>query len=665
MVAESTGTLVLPPAVDEADRERLRRTWESKPGIMGWLESVNHKSVGKRYVITALVFFLFGGLEAGVMRLQLSRPENGLIGPDLYNQLFTMHGSTMMFLFAVPIVTASGIYLIPLMIGARNIAYPRLNAMGYWVFLFGGAFLYVFFAMNSGPDAGWTSYTPLSGPQFAGGKRIDVWAQMVTFTEISALVAALEIVMTVLKMRAPGMTWSRLPLFVWAELITAVMVLFAMPAVATASIMLGADRLIATHFFNAAEGGDALLWQHLFWFFGHPEVYIIFIPGLGMISQIVTTFTRRPVFGYPAMVAALLATAFIGFGLWVHHMFATSVHQLSQAFFTAASTMIAIPTGIQIFCWLATMWLGRPIWRTPLLFVVGFIVLFLIGGLSGVMVASVPFDLQAHDTYFVVAHLHYVLLGGAVFPLIGGIHYWFPKVTGRMMSERLGRWSFWLLFIGVNVTFFPMHILGLEGMTRRIYTYNEAMGWGSLNLLASCGAAIIVLGMTVFAVNLLRSLMRGEIAGPNPWGADTLEWATTSPPPPYNFVDTLVVTSRDGLWSYDDEIPLVTGLKTDRPEVLVTSIMEVQPVYRHEAPEPTIAPLLMAVVISGMLIAGIFTPWGIVVGTFGIGIPFYLWAWPSRKQHARNLQEERQRKERGEHNLQDAPLQTVTVETSP
>ena len=488
---------------------------------------------------------------------------------------------------------------------------------------------------------------------------------MVTFTEISALVAALEIVMTVLKMRAPGMTWSRLPLFVWAELITAVMVLFAMPAVATASIMLGADRLIATHFFNPAEGGDALLWQHLFWFFGHPEVYIIFIPGLGMISQIVTTFTRRPVFGYPAMVAALLATAFIGFGLWVHHMFATSVHQLSQAFFTAASTMIAIPTGIQIFCWLATMWLGRPIWRTPLLFVVGFIVLFLIGGLSGVMVASVPFDLQAHDTYFVVAHLHYVLLGGAVFPLIGGIHYWFPKVTGRMMSERLGRWSFWLLFIGVNVTFFPMHILGLEGMTRRIYTYNEAMGWGSLNLLASCGAAIIVLGMTVFAVNLLRSLMRGEIAGPNPWGADTLEWATTSPPPPYNFVDTLVVTSRDGLWSYDDEIPLVTGLKTDRPEVLVTSIMEVQPVYRHEAPEPTVAPLLMAVVISGMLIAGIFTPWGIVVGTFGIGIPFYLWAWPSRKQHARNLQEERQRKERGEHNLQDAPLQTVTVETSP
>jgi cytochrome c oxidase subunit I len=630
----------LPPAVDEADRERLRQTWEKETGILAWFKSVNHKSVGQRYIITAMAFFLLGGLEAAAIRLQLSRPENGAIGPDLYNQIFTMHGTTMMFLFAVPVMTAIGIYLVPLMIGARNVAYPRLNSFGYWTFLIGGLFLYAAFALNTGPDAGWTTYTPLSGPQFANGKRIDVWAQMVTFTEIAALVAALELIVTVLKMRAPGMSFGRLPLLVWSQLVTAGMVIFAMPAVATASIMLGADRLIATHFFNPAEGGDHLLWQHLFWFFGHPEVYIIFLPALGMVSQIVTTFTRRPIFGYPVMVAALIATGVIGFGLWVHHMFSTSVHQLSASFFTAASTMIAIPTGVQIFCWLATIWLGRPAWRTPLLFVAGFILVFMIGGVTGVMVASVPLDLQLHDTYFVVAHLHYVLLGGAVFPLMGAFYYWFPKVTGRMMSERLGYWHFGLLFVGVNLAFFPMHILGLEGMTRRVSTYLEGMGWGSLNLTASLGAVVIVAGMAVFTVNLFRSLRRGEVAGANPWGADTLEWATSSPPPPYNFVDTPVVTSREGLWAQGDEFPVVTGLHTDRPEALITSIMKTEPVYRHEMPEPTIAPLVMAIVIGGMLITGIFTPWGVVAGTFLIMVPYYLWGWPRKEDHERNLREE-------------------------
>jgi cytochrome c oxidase subunit I+III len=646
-VANDLAGTRLPPAVDDADRARLQQTWEPERGFRAWLKAVNHKSVGKRYVLTALVFFLLGGLEAGLMRLQLSRPENELIGPDRYNQIFSMHGSTMMFLFAVPIMTAVGIYLVPLMIGARNIAFPRLNAMGYWVYLLGGAFLYFFFSINTGPDAGWTSYVPLSGPQFGGGKRIDVWAQMVTFTEIAALVAALEVAITVLKMRAPGMTFRRLPLFVWAQFITAVMVLFAMPAVATAGIMLGADRLIATQFFNPAEGGDALLWQHLFWFFGHPEVYIIFVPALGMVSQIVGTFSRRPVFGYPVMVAAMLATGFIGFGLWVHHMFATTVHLLSQSFFTAASFMIAIPTGVQIFCWIATLWLGRPVWRTPLLFVAGFIAIFVIGGLSGVMLASVPFDTQAHDTYFVVGHLHYVLMGGSVFPLLGAFYYWYPKVTGRMMSERLGRWNFWLLFIGVNLTFFPMHLLGLAGMPRRVYTYLATQGWGSMNLLASIGAAVVVIGMLIFAFNLLWSRRRGEAAGPNPWGADTLEWLTTSPPPPYNFVDTPVVTSRDGIWAYRDEIPVVTGLHTDRPEVLVTTIIGTEPVYRQESPTPTYAPLVMALVVGAMLAAGIFTPWGVAAGSFAIAIPFYLWAWPKQKEHQRNLREERERRAAG------------------
>ena len=638
--------LILPPAIDEADRSRLHATWEPVTGFLGWLNSVNHKSVGKRYICTALVFFLLGGLEAAAMRMQLSRPENTLIGPDLYNQIFTMHGSTMMFLFAVPIMTAIGIYLIPLMIGARNVAFPRLNALGFWIYLFGGLFLYTFFFMNTGPDAGWFNYVPLAGPQFSFGKRVDVWAQMVTYTEIAALIAALEAIVTIFKMRAPGMTWGRVPLFVWSQLVTAVMVLFAMSSVATASIMLGADRLVATQFFNPAEGGDALLWQHLFWFFGHPEVYIIFIPALGMISQIVTTFARRPVFGYPVMVAALISTGMIGFALWVHHMFSTSVHQLGQSYFTAASTMISIPTGVQIFCWLATLWLGRPVWRTPLLFVAGFIAVFMIGGLSGVMLASVPFDVQATDTYFVVAHLHYVLIGGAVLPLIGAFYYWYPKVTGRMMSERLGQWNFWLLFIGVNVTFFPMHILGLKGMTRRVYTYPEFMGWGILNLIASTGAVIIVAGMAIFAVNFFMSLKRGALAGANPWGADTLEWVTSSPPPPYNFVDTPVVTSRDGIWAYGDEIPVVTGLRTDRPEALITATMTTEPLYRHELPTPTFAPLVMAVVLTGMLTAGIFTPWGVVVGSFLIVIPFFLWAWPDRAQHERNLREEQERRRR-------------------
>ncbi|HEV7388207.1 MAG TPA: cytochrome c oxidase subunit I [Gemmatimonadaceae bacterium] len=640
--------VLLPPAVDERDRARLHKTWEPDTGLIGWLKSVNHKSVGKRYICTALVFFLFGGLEAAAIRIQLSHAENNLIGPDLYNQIFTMHGTTMMFLFAVPIMTAIGIYLIPLMIGARNVAFPRLNALGYWMFLFGGIFLYTFFLMNTGPDAGWFNYVPLSGPQYGMGKRVDVWAQMVTYTEIAALVAALEVTVTIIRMRAPGMTWSRLPLFVWAQLVTAMMVMFAMSSVATASLMLGADRLVATQFFNPAEGGDALLWQHLFWFFGHPEVYIIFIPALGMVSQIVATFARRPVFGYPAMVAALVATGTIGFGLWVHHMFSTSVHQLGQAYFTAASTMISIPTGVQIFCWIATLWLGRPVWRTPLLFVVGFVVVFLIGGLSGVMLASVPFDVQATDTYFVVAHLHYVLMGGAVLPLIGAFYYWYPKVTGRMMSETLGRWNFWILFVGINVTFFPMHILGLKGMTRRVYTYPEFMDWGLLNLIATIGAVIIVAGMAVFVVNFFMSLRTGAPAGANPWGADTLEWATTSPPPPYNFVDTPVVTSRDGLWAYGDEIPVVTGLRTDRPEVLITTTMMTEPLYKHELPAPTFAPLAMAIVLSGMLTAGIFTPWGIPVGSALILIPFYFWAWPDKGEHARNLREERQRDSQAE-----------------
>jgi cytochrome c oxidase subunit I+III len=510
--------------------QTLERAWRSPAGVMGWFSTVDHKQIGVRYIVTALVFFLLAGLLALLMRLQLARPENHLLGPDLYNQVFTMHGATMMFLFAVPVMEGMGIYLVPLMVGTRNIAFPRLNAFSYYLYVFGGVMLYSAFLLNTGPDNGWFSYVPLAGPEYGPGKRADVWAQMITFTEVSALAVAVELIVTIFKLRTPGMALHRLPLFVWSMLVMSFMVLFAMPAVMLASTNLIMDRLVSTHFFNPAEGGDALLWQHLFWFFGHPEVYIILIPALGMASSIVVTFSRRKIFGYTAMVLSLIATGFIGFGLWVHHMFATDVPQLGQSFFTAASMMIALPSGVQIFCWMTTLWAGRPQVRTPLLFVLGFIVLFVFGGLSGVMLAAAPFDLQVHDTFFVVAHFHYVLIGGAVFPLFGGFYYWFPKVTGRCLHERLGQWNFWLLFIGFNLTFFPLHQLGLAGMPRRVYTYVPEMGWGGLNLLATIGAGVLAVGVALFLLNVWRSRRYGQLAGDNPWGAGTLEWATSSSP---------------------------------------------------------------------------------------------------------------------------------------
>ena len=407
---------------------RLARLWATPPGILGRLASVDHKVVGRRYIVTAFVFLMLGGILAALMRLQLSGPERKLLSPDQYNQIFTMHGSTMMFLFAVPVMEAMAVYLVPLMVGTRNIAFPRLNAFSYWMYLFGGCFLWISFIINTGPDVGWFAYVPLSTTQYDPSKRADVWAQMITFTEVAALAVAVEIVVTVFKQRAPGMTLDRIPLYVWSMLVTAFLVLFAMPAVMIASTMLILDRLVGTRFFEPAAGGNVLLWQHLFWFFGHPEVYIIFIPGTGMVSAILGTFARRQVIGYPAIVLSLIATGFLSFGLWVHHMFVTGLPQLGASLFTASSMLIAVPSGIQIFCWLATLWTGRPVFRTPLMFVLGFVAIFVLGGLTGVMVASVPIDTQVHDTYFVVAHFHYVLIGGAVFPLIGAVYYWFPEI---------------------------------------------------------------------------------------------------------------------------------------------------------------------------------------------------------------------------------------------
>jgi cytochrome c oxidase subunit 1 len=623
----------VPTSADPDAVAELQRTWSSGGGLYGWLTTTDHKRIARRYIATAFAMFLLGGIDAAMMRLQLSRPENTVLGPDLYNQFFSTHGTTMMFLFAVPVMTAMGLYFVPLMVGSRDVAFPRLNAFGYYTYLIGAVFLYVEFFMNTGVDVGWFAYVPLAGPAFSPGKRADVWAQTVTFTEIAGIIAAIEIIVTSFKHRAPGMSLNRIPLFVWSMIVVSFMIIFAMPWVAVGSQFLAMDRAIDTHLFNPAEGGDAILWQHLFWFFGHPEVYIIFLPALGMVSSIVTTFTRRQVFGYPVMVLSLIATAVLAFGLWVHHMFATPLPQLGQSFFTAASTMIAIPTGVQIFCWIATIWAGRVRFTTAMLFVLGFFVVFIIGGMTGVMVASVPFDLQVHDTYFVVAHFHYVLIGGGLFPLFGAFYYWFPKVTGRMLSERLGKWNFWLFFIGVNVTFFPMHLLGLHGMTRRVYTYMASTGWGPLNALASLGAVIIAISVIVMLVNILMSLRSGAIAGPNPWDSDTLEWSTASPPEPCSFVDIPVVTSRDGLWEQRDETLVMTGLRTDTREMLVTSVHDAEPESRHEQPQDTIWPFLLAIGIGIAFISAVYAPIGLVIGTI-ISLPLALgWAWPDAPKH--------------------------------
>ncbi|WP_109488617.1 cytochrome c oxidase subunit I [Occallatibacter savannae] len=617
---------------ERAQAARLEAVWREPTGFWGWFKAVHHTTIGKRYAVTAFGFFLLAGLLAGGMRLQLAFPEAHILSNDLYNQFFTMHGSTMMFLFAVPMMfEAMSVYLVPLMVGTRNIAFPRLNAYSYYLYLFGGLMFYVAFACNTGADRGWFSYVPLAGPDYGPGKRPDFWAQLITFTEVSGLAVAVETIVTVFKLRAPGMSLNRIPIFVWGQVVVAFMVIFSLPGVVLSSTMLLMDRTCNTQFFNPAAGGDVLLYQHLFWWFGHPEVYIIFIPGAAIISTIVTSFSRRHVFGYLVLVLSLVATGFMAFGLWVHHMFATGIPQIAESYFTAASMVIAIPTGAQVFCWIATIATGKVVLKTPMWWAIGFFFVFIMGGMTGMFVASVPVDLQVHDTYFVVAHFHYVLIGGAVFPLFGAITYWFPKVTGRMLNETLGQLTFWLFFIGFNITFFPMHLVGIRGMPRRVYTYQPNMGWTTLNQVESLGYVLLFLAVCVLLVNVSRSLRSGAIAGPNPWNAGTLEWATSSPPPQYNFLHLPTVNGREALWDAAPNQPIVAGLPDDARSFLITRTLDAEPEGRDEFPGPTIWPFLAAVATSIAFIGSIFTPWGITIGAIPVAITMIGWFWPERQ----------------------------------
>ncbi|MET0271273.1 MAG: cytochrome c oxidase subunit I, partial [Sphingomonas sp.] len=525
----------------------LTRIWGSPAGWRGTISTVNHSDIGRRFILAAFAFFAIGGVLAMLIRAQLATPHSAFVGPAVYNQLFTMHGSIMMFLFAIPMFEGLALYLLPKMLGARDLAFPRLTSYGWWCYLGGGCILVTSLLLGVAPDGGWFMYVPLASRAYTPGINADIWLLGITFVEISAVSAAIELTVSILKLRAPGMRLDRMPLFAWYILVTAGMMLVGFPPLILGSILLEVERAFGWPFFDAARGGDALLWQHLFWLFGHPEVYIIFLPAAGVVSTVLPVMARTRIVGYGWLVAAVLALGFLSFGLWVHHMFVTGIPHLALGFFSAASALVAIPSVLQIFAWIATLWTGRPDLRLPMLYLVGFFVVFVMGGLTGVMLAMVPFDAQAHDSYFVVAHLHYVLVGGFIFPMLAGAYYWLPHFTGRGRVPPLGEAAFWLIFAGVNITFFLMHLTGLLGMPRRIYTYPAGMGWTALNLLSSVGGFILTFGFALFALDVALQIFAGRRTRRDPWSAHTLEWAMPLPAPAYNFASLPHVTDRDPL----------------------------------------------------------------------------------------------------------------------
>ena len=623
----------------EAREEALETIWRDAPGLAGFFSTVDHKRIGMRYIYTAFVFFFIAGVQALVMRAQLSAPDAEVVSPEVYNQLFTMHGVMMIFLFNTPVLAGFGNYIVPLQLGTRDMAFPRLNAFSYWVFVLSGLFMISSLVIGKQPDGGWFAYVPLTDKEYSPGVNMDFWGLGVAFAGISTTVGAVNFIVTTFKMRAPGMTVNRLPMFVWSILSMAFMVIFAVPAVTVASLMLEADRLFDTAFFNPAEGGSPLLYQHLFWFWGHPEVYILFVPATGMISMIIPVFARRRLAGYTWAAASMIGIGFISFGVWVHHMFATGLPALAMSLFSAASLIIAIPSGVLFFCWIATMWRGRVEWSTPMLFALGFMLIFLLGGITGVMVAVLPFDWQVHDSYFVVAHFHYVLNGAVVFPIFGALYFWLPKMTGRMLDERLGRASFWTMFIGFNLAFFPMHILGFLGMPRRMYTYPEGLGWEALNVVITVGSAMFGLGTLLTVGAFVRGRRRGAPAGANPWNADSLEWATpTSPPPHYNFEAIPVVAGRHPLWedeavrdaeSGDDDATRAYGPPgAVARETPVSTGLDALPEETMTIPGETYVPFFLALGLAvffvGLLVE---TTVVVVVGLAVAAAGLVTWGW--------------------------------------
>ena len=561
-------------------------------GIWSWLTTVDHKRIGILYGVSAVVFFFIGGIEAGIMRIQLSQPANNFVGPDTFNAMFTMHGTTMIFMAIMPLGAAFFNIIIPLAIGARDVAFPRLNALSYWVFLFGALLMHVGFLVGSVPDAGWFSYANLTSLEFSPGAGLDYWAIGLQILGVASLAAAFNFVVTIVNMRAPGMSMMRMPLFVWMTLITSILLVLAFPVITVGLIELTFDRLFDANFFVTSAGGDPILWQHLFWVFGHPEVYILILPAMGIVSEILPTFARKPLFGYPVVVFSGIVIGIMGWAVWSHHMFTVGLGPIPNSVFTITTMLIAVPTGVKIFNWMATLWGGSIDLKTPLLFSVGFVALFIVGGLSGVSHAVSPSDNQQQDTYYIVAHLHYVLFGGSIMGLFAGIYYWFPKMTGRFLNEFWGKIHFWLFFLGMNITFFPMHFAGMNGMPRRIYTYNSEFGWDFMNLISSLGYIVLFVGALLFLIIFIQSVRNGKPSGHDPWDAPTLEWSISSPPPPYNFAEIPQIEGRDHYWIVKRRAE-AEGHPLTEPEA------HVDPSTIH-MPSPSYWPLVIALGIAGI-----------------------------------------------------------------
>ena len=573
-------------------------------GIISWLTTVDHKRIGIMYALTSLTFFLIAGIEATLIRTQLAIPNNTFLSAGMYNGLVTMHGTSMIFLFVMPMSAAFFNYLTPLMIGAPDVAFPRLNALSYWIFLFGGLLLNAAFVVDMVPGIGWFGYANLTLPTYNPSHAVDFWALGLQVLGLASLIAAINFFVTILNMRCPGMTLLKMPMFIWTTFVTQILLILALPVITVALFMLSFDRSMGTGFFDPGAGGQVILWQHLFWVFGHPEVYILILPAMGIVSEILATNSRKPLFGYTVMVYSASAIGFLGFAVWAHHMFTTGLSPWATALFSAATMLIAVPTGVKIFNWVSTMWGGRIHTNTAMLYAMSFIAMFTLGGLSGIMHSSPPIDAQHQDTYFVVAHFHYVLYGGAVMALFGGIYYWFPKVTGRYMSEAIGKPQFWLYMVGFNLTFFPMHFLGLQGMPRRIFTYAPDQGWNVWNLMCTVGVYMTLGGGLLFAFNFIYSIFAGKKAPADAWNGRTLEWTITSPPPEYNFAKTPTVTQLDDFWhrKYPDGGKQVA----QQPEP------HVDPSTIH-LPNPSFWPLVMAAGILSMAL-GFFLFGGFLTG---------------------------------------------------